>query len=101
MLGDVRRVLAGKKPHPRRMARAGAVAARAATRAVVLGPMAASPTAAPFRRVRPRRRSGAGNLLLMVAIAVLVGLATFVLVRERLGDETQPALGRLRSRGRR
>jgi hypothetical protein len=43
--------------------------------------------------VTPARTGVLGDVLLVVAIALLVGVATFVLVREKAADErTVPAL---------
>lgn len=85
MLGDVRRVLAGKKPLLD--AATGPVPSQ---RAVALPPSSSGlrgldPPALPS--IPPTAGQWRGNVLLIVAIAVLVGLATFVLVRERLGDQ--------------
>jgi serine/threonine-protein kinase len=90
MLGDVRRLLAGKRP--RLDASLGPVPSQHAlppsssgTRGVddAADAGARAPTAgAPERR---------GNVLLVLAIAVLVGAAAFVVVRERLTDAGREA----------
>jgi serine/threonine-protein kinase len=93
MLGDVRRLLAGKRP--RLDGSLGPVPSQHAL------PPSSSGTcgvddAATARPGVPAARSGErrGNALLVLAIAALVAAATFVLVRERLADggrEVRPA----------
>lgn len=85
MLGDIRRVLAGKKP-----LLDGLLGPVPSQRAPALPPsssgMRGLSGAVSLPSIPPSAGQWRGNLLLMAAIAVLVGLATFVLVRERLGD---------------
>lgn len=89
MLGDVRRVLAGRKPkltEAHRPVPSGSLSD--------LTPHSRSfPMFVPQDRPisgRPPAQASAqwkGNLLLILAIAFLAGLATFVLVRERVEEE--------------
>jgi serine/threonine-protein kinase len=86
MLGDVRRVLAGKEP-----VLDGSTGQVPSQRVATL-PQSSSglrglrePPELPS--LPPSGGQWRGNLLLVAAIAALAGLATFVLVRERLGDE--------------
>jgi serine/threonine-protein kinase len=85
MLGDVRRLLSGRKPHLD-----GRAAPFPSERAPSLVPsssiahLPSTPPEAPTREATSRQRRG--NLLLLLAIAMLAGFATFVLVRERLSD---------------
>jgi len=85
MLGDVRRVLSGRKPHLD-----GRAAPIPSQRAVSLVPsssvaqLRSTPPEGPAVAVTPRHRRG--NVLLLLAIALLAGFAAFVLVRERLAD---------------
>jgi serine/threonine protein kinase len=95
MLGDIRRLLAGKKP-----LLDGSTGSVPSQRAIVPPPSSSglqrlADDAGGLPSVPPSTGQWRGNVLLMLAIAVLVGLATFVLVRERLGDEPrfQPAAG--------
>jgi hypothetical protein len=98
MLGDVRRLLAGRAPKLRSSiapvpseSRAGvslsptSVAALAPSISPGVHP-APSPSAQP---PAPYRGEWRGNLVLLLAIALLAGLATFVLVRERMAEETR------------
>jgi serine/threonine-protein kinase len=95
LLGDLRRVLAGRRPKLRDSAApvpslsvVGApLLAAAAVPSASLAPLA-SPSA-PAPAPAHQTREWVGNLLLVMAIALLVGLATFVLVRERLTDATR------------
>jgi serine/threonine-protein kinase len=88
MLGDVRRLLAGRSP--KLQAAAGPVPAS-------LVGIPAEPSSASGRRSfdpGPAHTPSTpgewrGNLLLMLAIALLVGVATFVLVREKLADRPE------------
>lgn len=98
MLGDVRRLLAGRKPKldgslapvpsqslaqvPLLVPEPPSPPSSSRMRPVPDLPQAA-PTAAP---VRPASREWLGNLLLVLAIALLVALAAYVVVRERLAD---------------
>jgi serine/threonine protein kinase len=97
MLGDVRRLLAGRKPRL-----GGSLAPVPSQSAPQLPALAAEPPSSPpsssgMRSVdgppastaetpRPASREWLGNVLLVLAIALLVALATYVVVRERLGD---------------
>lgn len=86
MLGDVRRLLAGHKPHldgraaPMPSERVPALVPSSSIVHVPSAPPPQEPTAAVTARQRR------GNVLLLLAIALLAGFATFVLVRERLAD---------------
>jgi serine/threonine-protein kinase len=86
MLGDVRRLLSGRKPHLD-----GRSAPIPSERAVSLTPSSSAahlrptPTEEPSVAVTARQRRG--NVLLLLAIALLAGFAAFVLVRERLGED--------------
>jgi hypothetical protein len=104
MLGDVRRVLTGRTPR----LEAAAVALPSQSPAELRGSPESSSGVlaldvaadAQARRVaagaplapaaRTRRTEWPGNLLLFVAIALMVAVATFVLVRERLADDRVP-----------
>jgi serine/threonine-protein kinase len=97
MLGDVRRVMAGRKPK-----------LGDALRPNPSGPYSAPPVSRSSRQLpasnsrielgkplfstvtksdHPRKSEWKGNLALILAIAALVGVATFVMVRERVEDE--------------
>lgn len=92
LLGDVRRLLGGRVPKLR------ASFAPVPSQSLVGVPLALP---APVVVSPPERRAGApvapatssgewrGNVLLVIAIALLVGLATFVLVRERMADSAR------------
>jgi eukaryotic-like serine/threonine-protein kinase len=92
MLGDVRRLLSGRKPHLD-----GRAAPMPSVRALSLVP---SSSAAQLRSAPPEEppvpataRQRRGNVLLLLAIALLAGFAAFVLVRERLAEDLPaPAL---------
>jgi hypothetical protein len=95
LAGDLRRVLGGRRPKLRDSA---APVPSLSLVGVPLLAAAVAPTSAPAPLAAPARQTAApakegrewvGNLLLVMAIAALVGLATFVLVRERLGDSTR------------
>jgi serine/threonine protein kinase len=95
MLGDVRRLLAGRKPKladaqspnpsgayggPTRPARrAGATSMRLEA--------SAKPGLTTSRIEHARRSEWKGNVALILAIATLVGVATFVMVRERVEEQ--------------
>jgi serine/threonine-protein kinase len=90
MLGDVRRLLAGRKPKLD-----GSVTPLSQNVSQRDDPNAirtpSSTTSRIFRPIGPppaQHLPGEwrGNVLLMIAISLLVGLASFVLVRERLAD---------------
>lgn len=97
MLGDVRRVMAGRKPK-----------LGDALRPNPSGPYSAPPVSRSSRQLpasnsrielgkplfstvtksdHPRASEWKGNVALILAIAALVGVATFVMVRERVEDE--------------
>lgn len=102
MLGDVRRALAGRSPKlgdalrpvpsgsyrdvslpsSRRVVLADAGSSR------VLG--TAPQPSSSSREATRQRAEWRGNLLLIMAIALLVGVATFVVVRERIEEERKP-----------
>jgi serine/threonine-protein kinase len=91
MLGDVRRVLAGRRP--KLQAASGPVPS---SLVAVPDDLASSPgrhsdggASAPALAVPAEADEWKGNLVLMVAIALLVGLATFVVVREKLADRPE------------
>jgi serine/threonine-protein kinase len=92
MLGDVRRLLAGRQPKLR-----GALApvpSQSFARPPLGEDNRPPPSSSGLRGLRgtappatpPPAGEWRGNALLVMAIAVLVGLATFVLVRERMAD---------------
>jgi serine/threonine-protein kinase len=88
MLGDVRRLLAGRKP---KLDGSAPMSQSAPPRDpnVVRSPSATtSRILRPIAPALPQPSPGEwrGNILLMLAISLLVGLASFVLVRERLAD---------------
>jgi hypothetical protein len=96
MLGDVRRLLGGRTPKLRNsLAPVPSQSFADTPVAVVVPGVTATPAPAswssealppaPQASAQPRSE-WLGNLLLVLAIALLVGLATFVLVRERLAD---------------
>jgi serine/threonine-protein kinase len=101
MLGDVRRLLGGRQPKLR-SSLAPVPSQSFADRPVgnpVAGvpptaPSSASGVADPLPRTTPApeqpTREWRGNMLLVMAIALLAGLATFVLVRERLVEAPNP-----------
>jgi hypothetical protein len=90
LLGDVRRLRAGQKPRLETAAAPVPSQSFGAGRPPTVEPPSSSqtphlsgspavpPPAVPHERL--------GNLVLLLAIAVLVGAATFVVVRERQGD---------------
>jgi serine/threonine protein kinase len=100
MLGDVRRVMAGRKPKlgeavaavpsasmPDMSSISGPPSSRGGRSSgrirLEKGPVS---SAGPAREAR-RRRETRGNIVLVLAIALLVGVATFVLMRERIADQ--------------
>jgi eukaryotic-like serine/threonine-protein kinase len=97
MLGDVRRVMAGRKPKlvaAQRPNPSGSYSGPAPTRSSRQLPtsnsridlMAAKPPTSSQRN-EARRSEWKGNVALILAIATLVGVATFVMVRERVEEE--------------
>jgi serine/threonine-protein kinase len=98
MLGDVRRVLSGRKPKLRSSVAPVPSESHAAlpTARLVPDPTLRSPPevreATTVQAPTATTREWIGNILLMIAIALLAGLASFVLVRERLNEQQrQPA----------
>lgn len=96
MLGDVRRAMAGRKP---KLSDAAApVPSQSIAELPQLTPPSSRriPSSTAGRESLPKSGTGArnekrrkewrGNLMLIMAIALLVGIATFVLVREKLHD---------------
>jgi hypothetical protein len=94
MLGDVRRLLGGRRP--KLEASLAPVPSQSAAHRPVQ-----PPSSSGMRGVRAELaaspgtlREWRGNFLLVIAIAFLVGLATFVMVKERLAEAptraTQP-----------
>jgi eukaryotic-like serine/threonine-protein kinase len=104
MLGDIRRVLTGRTPR----LEAAAVALPSQSPAELQGSSESTSGvlaldaaadgrarsvaggAPPQATAHARRTEWRGNLVLFVAIALMVAVATFVLVRERLGDDRAP-----------
>ncbi len=97
MLGDVRRVMAGRKPKlsdsagpvPSQSALDLAVGHPASSRRLLVardGLTAAGHGAAQSIRARQPPSEWKGNLALILAIALLVGVATFVVVREKIEE---------------
>jgi hypothetical protein len=94
MLGDVRRVTAGRKPklegaqrpNPSGGAPLPTRSRQPAVTTSRLGLMVRPQLPAP-KPSRARRDEWKGNVALILAIAALVGVATFVMVRERVEDE--------------
>lgn len=87
MLGDVRRVLSGRKPRLDGRAApipSGRMPSLVPSSSIVHAP--STPPEEPSAAVTARQRRG--NVLLLLAIALLAGFAAFVLVRERLADAT-------------
>jgi eukaryotic-like serine/threonine-protein kinase len=96
LLGDLRRVLGGRRPKLRDSAAPVPSVSLVGVPLLAAAAVPASPPAPlsllPARQTPAPAQQGrewVGNLLLVMAIAALVGLATFVLVRERLGDSTR------------
>jgi serine/threonine protein kinase len=100
MLGDVRRVLAGRKPKLGEAFKpvpsgsyTGAAAAPASNRRISNPPsrveMSSAAPQSTLMRVEKARRAAEwkGNVALILAIALLVGVATFVMVREKVDEE--------------
>jgi serine/threonine protein kinase len=98
MLGDVRRLLSGRKPKLRSSIAPVPSESHAALPSARLVPDAGTlrsgldvrePTA--LQGPSTTSREWIGNVLLMIAIAFLAGLASFVLVRERIAEEQRHA----------
>lgn len=105
MLGDVRRALAGRKPKlgdALRPVPSGSYrdVSVPSSRRVLLAAdrpqragYSAAPAAAPSSASRQTRKKNEwrGNMVLILAIAMLVGVATFVVVRERVEEQRRTA----------
>jgi serine/threonine protein kinase len=100
MLGDVRRVLAGRKPKLGESLRpipSGSYSGMlmSSNRRLSLPPsrgdgaMAISPSAVLRGEGARRAAEWKGNVALILAIALLVGVATFVMVREKVEEERE------------
>lgn len=97
MLGDVRRLLVGRGPKLRESVKPvpsqSYVGVPIALPAPMVLPSASPPAPKERTETQPSpataRGEWRGNLALMLAIALLAGLATFVLVRERLNDSSR------------
>jgi hypothetical protein len=101
MLGDVRRVMAGRKPKLGDAQRpnpsgpySGPMASRSSRQLLPtsnsrIDLLAKAPfsTTASRSEHPPKRSEWKGNVALILAIATLVGVATFVMVRERVEEE--------------
>lgn len=87
MLGDIRRLLAGRKP--KLDGALAPVPTQSAAQRVALPPSSSGTRGMRAEPAPQRPRSEwLGNVLLVLAIALLVGIATFVMVRERLADRS-------------
>jgi serine/threonine protein kinase len=101
MLGDVRRVMAGRKPkladaqrpNPSGKSLHGPVQTRSsrplpllAGRVETAAAQAGTATAAARHETARRANEWKGNVALILAIALLVGVATFVMVKERVEE---------------
>ena len=99
MLGDVRRAMAGRKPKltaalrpvPSGSYRELPMGTQASSRSVAALPVSdiGGTTSAASAR-KKRQKEWRGNVALILAIAFLVGVATFVMVREKRSDEAPP-----------
>jgi serine/threonine-protein kinase len=104
MLGDVRRAMAGRRP---KLGDATSpVPSQSMQELPQVGPPSSRrfPSSSAMRDALPksqrsgslatlrerRRRETRGNVLLILAIALLVGIATFVLIREKRATEEKP-----------
>jgi serine/threonine-protein kinase len=116
MLGDVRRVMAGRKPKladaqrpnpsgsysgslpARSTSYSGALPSRSwragGAPSGQLPPSDDGPRSSSVARMEVRRSEWKGNVALILAIATLVGVATFVMVRERVEEERMYPHGR-------
>jgi serine/threonine protein kinase len=97
MLGDVRRTMAGRRPKLDAALRPVPSGSYAQLPATAEGSSRAVPALVPEigaasinTRVERRKKEWRGNVLLILAIALLVGIATFVLVREKREDASDP-----------
>ena len=94
MLGDIRRVMAGRKPKlkdavkPVPSGSYRALAPSSSRRIAFTSDAPTAPTSTPPPRPEPTQVRG--NLFLLFAIATLVGVATFVVVRERKNAAERP-----------
>lgn len=100
MLGDIRRVMAGRLPKltdasaPVPSQSGDARLVPPSSREHVLRNFGSTPPPPPRSTAKPvpkRRSEWQGNVVLLLAIAVLVGIATFVIVRERREEGGQKA----------
>jgi serine/threonine-protein kinase len=100
-LGDVRRVMAGRRP--KLEAAAAPVPSTSvqdlsrhapSSRRISFGPPSRISDYPALRSKEPPRNEWKGNLFLIVAIALLLGIATFVVFREKTLDQRQRALER-------
>ncbi|MFO0679394.1 MAG: serine/threonine-protein kinase [Polyangiaceae bacterium] len=99
MLGDVRRVMAGRKPKlsdslgptPSQSATDMTAGIPPSSRRVPLTNRSEHPSQPPTSKRPPSKgqQEWRGNVVLILAIALLVGVATFVLVRERVEESRQ------------
>ena len=97
MLGDVRRVMAGRKPKLADAQRpnpsgsySGPLPSRSSRQLPVSNSrieLGKAPFSTSSRVEHARRSEWKGNVALILAIAALVGVATFVMVRERVEEE--------------
>jgi hypothetical protein len=91
MLGDVRRVLAGRRP--KLQAASGPVPSSLVAVPDELASSSGRGTfdaaSAPALPIPAEPAEWKGNLVLMLAIALLAGLATFVVVREKAADRPE------------
>jgi serine/threonine protein kinase len=117
MLGDVRRVMAGRKPKlvdaqrpnpsgsysgtlpSRPGSHSGALPSRSWHRPIsssisLADGRARQPSSGSLSKIEVRRSEWKGNVALILAIAALVGVATFVMVRERVEEERLYPRGR-------
>jgi serine/threonine protein kinase len=85
MLGDVRRLLAGRRP--KLYGARAPVPSQSTTSRVLLSPLSSPALTEPSATPAGPFSEWRGNFMLLIAIALLVGLATFVMARERLADE--------------
>ena len=94
MLGEIRCVMAGRKPtlkdavKPVPSGSYRALAPSSSRRIAFTSDAPTAPTSTPPPRPEPTQVRG--NLFLLFAIATLVGVATFVVVRERKNAAERP-----------
>ena len=97
MLGDVRRTMAGRRPKLEAALRP-VPSGSYAQLAIAEGSSRALPALVPDvggvslnTHVTRQKKEWRGNVILVLAIALLVGIATFVLVSEKREDAAEPA----------